>query len=178
MNKYSKKGVYIKMVTLNKRKIVKNKSKRFAAIQEIISNSVVGSQEELLRLLAERDFVLTQATLSRDLKQMKVLKTINSYGEYVYQMPSMAGINEERVSVGRFLSGNACTSVDFSANIVVIHTKPGYASSLALEIDEQAGDAILGTVAGDDTIFAVKKEDLTQQEVIEALSRVIPTIKR
>ena len=60
----------------------------------------------------------------------------------------------------------------------MIHTKPGYASSLASEIDEQANDAILGTVAGDDTIFAVKKENLTQQEVIEALSRVIPTIKR
>ena len=60
---------------------MKNKSKRFVVIQEIISNSVVGSQEELLNLLAERGFVLTQATLSRDLKQMKVLKTINQYGE-------------------------------------------------------------------------------------------------
>jgi len=157
---------------------VKNKSKRFVVIQEIISNSVVGSQEELLNLLAERGFVLTQATLSRDLKQMKVLKTINQYGEYVYQLPNQIATIEDRASSERFLSGNACTSVNFSANIVVIHTKPGYASSLALEIDEQASDVILGTVAGDDTIFAVKKEDLTQQEVIEALSRVIPAIKK
>ncbi|MBR0502389.1 MAG: arginine repressor [Paludibacteraceae bacterium] len=157
---------------------MKNKSKRFAAIQEIISNSVVGSQEELLHRLAERDFILTQATLSRDLKQMKVLKTINSYGEYVYQMPAQVVASEEKVSMEKYMSANICTSVDFSSNIVVIHTKPGYASSLASEIDEQANDAILGTVAGDDTIFAVKKENLTQQEVIEALSRVIPTIKR
>ena len=156
---------------------MKNKSKRFTAIQEIISEAVVGSQDELLRLLAERGFSLTQATLSRDLKQMKVLKTINSRGEYVYQMPVQETATE-RVTDARMMVGNACVSVDFSANIVVIHTRPGYASGLALDIDEEAGDAILGTVAGDDTIIAVKREDLTQQQVIEALSRVIPALKK
>ena len=85
---------------------MKNKSKRFAAIQEIISNSVVGSQEELLHRLAERDFILTQATLSRDLKQMKVLKTINSYGEYVYQMPAQVVASEEKVSMEKYMSAN------------------------------------------------------------------------
>lgn len=156
---------------------VKNKSKRFTAIQEIISSSVVGSQDELLRLLSERGFTLTQATLSRDLKQMKVLKTINSYGEYVYQLPAQDS-SADRVQDGRMMAANACVSVDFSANIVVIHTRPGYASGLAIDIDEEAGDVILGTVAGDDTIIAVKKEDLTQQQVIEALSRIIPALKK
>ena len=156
---------------------MKNKSKRFAAIQEIISSTVVSSQEELLQKLAERGFLLTQATLSRDLKQMKVLKTINSYGEYVYRMPNLTINGEMRGAMESFSAGAACISVNFSANIVVIHTRPGYASSLASEIDERAGDVILGTVAGDDTIFAVKKEELTQQEVTIALARIIPALK-
>ncbi|MBR4714391.1 MAG: arginine repressor, partial [Paludibacteraceae bacterium] len=62
---------------------MKNKVKRFAAIQEIISTSIVGSQEELLQRLSAQGFELTQATLSRDLKQLKVSKTTNSKGEYL-----------------------------------------------------------------------------------------------
>jgi transcriptional regulator of arginine metabolism len=68
--------------------------------------------------------------------------------------------------------------VEFSGNIVVIHTRPGYASSLASEIDGRARSVIIGTVAGDDTIFAVKKEELDQRDVEEVLSRIIPSIKK
>jgi transcriptional regulator of arginine metabolism len=156
---------------------MKNKVKRITAIKEIISTTEIGSQEELLHSLAERGFELTQGTLSRDMKQLKVVKTTNSSGMYVYKLPQQ----QEKVAevvVERTTLDSVLVSLDFSSNIVVIHTRPGYASSMAYEIDVQASDVILGTVAGDDTIIAVKREELSQKDVIDALSRFIPSLKK
>ena len=136
---------------------MKNKVKRITAIKEIISTTEIGSQEELLHSLAERGFELTQGTLSRDMKQLKVVKTTNSSGMYVYKLPQQQETVAE-VVVERTTLDSVLVSLDFSSNIVVIHTRPGYASSMAYEIDVQASDVILGTVAGDDTIIAVKRE--------------------
>jgi len=151
---------------------VKNKTKRLTAIKEIITNSVVGSQEELLQLLLEKGYELTQATLSRDLKYLKVAKTSNASGEYVYRLAPQEKEREERTSV--FASGNILQSVDFSGNIAVLHTRPSYASSLAYEIDENGKDVFIGTVAGDDTIIAVIRENVTHEEVMKNLSVFIP----
>ncbi|MCQ2225341.1 MAG: arginine repressor [Paludibacteraceae bacterium] len=156
---------------------MKNKVKRFVAIQEIISTTVVGSQEELLQKLAEQGFELTQATLSRDLKQLKVSKTTNSKGEYIYQLPTRSMQEEGKSHSNDFSRGNAVLSTEFSGNIVVVHTRPGYASSLAYEIDEVAKDTIIGTVAGEDTIIAVIKENKTREDVTEVLSQIIPSLK-
>lgn len=156
---------------------MKNKVKRITAIKEIISTTEIGSQEELLHSLAEKGFELTQGTLSRDMKQLKVVKTTNSSGMYVYKLPQQ----QEKVAevvVERTTLDSVLVSLDFSSNIVVIHTRPGYASSMAYEIDVQASDVILGTVAGDDTIIAVKREELSQKDVIDALSRFIPSLKK
>jgi transcriptional regulator of arginine metabolism len=156
---------------------MKNKVKRITAIKEIISTTEIGSQEELLHSLAERGFELTQGTLSRDMKQLKVVKTTNSSGMYVYKLPQQQETVAE-VVVERTTLDSVLVSLDFSSNIVVIHTRPGYASSMAYEIDVQASDVILGTVAGDDTIIAVKREELSQKDVIDALSRFIPSLKK
>ena len=153
---------------------MKNKVKRITAI---ISTTEIGSQEELLHSLAERGFELTQGTLSRDMKQLKVVKTTNSSGMYVYKLPQQQETVAE-VVVERTTLDSVLVSLDFSSNIVVIHTRPGYASSMAYEIDVQASDVILGTVAGDDTIIAVKREELSQKDVIDALSRFIPSLKK
>ncbi|MBQ0030066.1 MAG: arginine repressor [Paludibacteraceae bacterium] len=152
---------------------MKNKIKRFATIKEIISTTTVSCQDDLLRMLAERGFQLTQATLSRDLKQMKVAKTPDVSGEYIYRLPTEVKATEDH-SV--YLSNNV-TTVDFSGNNVVIHTRSGYASSLAYEIDERIPDIILGTVAGEDTIIGVIKEGISKDEVFESLSRFVPTLR-
>jgi len=68
-------------------------------------------------------------------------------------------------------------SINFSGNIGVIKTRPGYASSIAYNIDNNHVDEILGTIAGDDTIFIVVKQGVTKNEVIEALSEVVPNMK-
>ncbi len=157
---------------------MKNKIKRLSAIREIISGSVVGSQEELLQLLLEKGYELTQATLSRDLKYLKVAKTSNASGEYVYQLTPQVKEREEKTSV--FASGNILRSVSFSGNIAVLHTRPGYASasSLASEIDENGKEVFLGTVAGDDTIIAVIRESVTRDEVLKNLSTFIPDLTK
>ncbi|MDR1729846.1 MAG: arginine repressor [Prevotellaceae bacterium] len=155
---------------------MKNKTKRLTAIKEIITGSVVGSQEELLQLLLEKGYELTQATLSRDLKHLKVAKTSNTSGEYVYQLAPQINEREEKTSV--FSSGNILRSVGFSGNIAVLHTRPGYASSMASEIDENGKEVFLGTVAGDDTIIAVIRENVTREEVIENLSEFIPELTK
>ena len=155
---------------------MKNKTKRLTAIKEIITNSVVGSQEELLQLLLEKGYELTQATLSRDLKYLKVAKTSNASGEYVYQLASQEKEREIRASV--FTSGNILQSVDFSGNIAVLHTRPSYASSLAYEVDENGKDVFIGTVAGDDTIIAIIRENVTHEEVMKNLSTFIPGFKK
>jgi transcriptional regulator of arginine metabolism len=96
---------------------------------------------------------------------------------YVYKLPQQQETVAE-VVVERTTLDSVLVSLDFSSNIVVIHTRPGYASSMAYEIDVQASDVILGTVAGDDTIIAVKREELSQKDVIDALSRFIPSLKK
>ncbi len=157
---------------------VKSKAEKFSIIEDIITSCEVGNQDELLRLMAARGVVVAQASLSRYLKQMKVLRMINERGNYVYQMPNRGGGTEDSYVSGEMFSGGLGTTVEFSGNIVVIHTRPGYASSLASEIDGRARSVIIGTVAGDDTIFAVKKEELDQRDVEEVLSRIIPSIKK
>ncbi|MEE1062136.1 MAG: arginine repressor, partial [Paludibacteraceae bacterium] len=73
---------------------------------------------------------------------------------------------------------SAAVTIDFSGNILVIHTRAGYASSMAYRIDDEASDVIIGTVAGEDTVVCVMKEGMTKRAVIESLSKIIPTLKK
>ena len=109
----------------------------------IISSKEVGSQEELLQELGQEGFELTQATLSRDLKQLKVAKAASMNGKYVYVLPN--DIMYKRVgdqSASEMLMNNGFISLQFSGNIAVIKTRPGYASSMAYDIDNRESDTI------------------------------------
>jgi transcriptional regulator of arginine metabolism len=158
---------------------MKEKNKRLEAIRLIISSQQLGSQEELLATLQHEGFNLTQATLSRDLKQLKVAKASTLSGQYIYVLPnetmykrvSTASSIREMMKVPGFLS------INFSGNMGVIKTRPGYASAIAFSIDRSDIPQILGTIAGDDTIFIVIKEGVSSQEVVEALSGVVPDMK-
>ena len=144
----------------------------------LISSKELGSQEEVLEALAHEGFKLTQATLSRDMKQLKVAKAANVEGKYVYVLPNNAMYR--RVSTPRtaadMLRSSGFVSINFSGNMGVIRTRPGYASSIAYNIDNGNIQEILGTIAGDDTIFIVIKGGVTEREVTGALSAVIPDI--
>ena len=158
---------------------MKSKNSRLDAIKMIISSKELGSQEELLQELLKEGYHLTQATLSRDLKQLKVAKAASMNGNYVYVLPNntMYKRMTEQHSTSDMLMYNGFVSIDFSGNLAVIKTRPGYASSLAYDIDSRDFDEILGTVAGDDTILLVMREGCTHTGLRNALSLIIPNIK-
>ena len=158
---------------------MKSKNSRLDAIKLIISRKEIGSQDELLQELSKEGYVLTQATLSRDLKQLKVAKAASMNGNYVYVLPNNTMYKRitEQHSVHEMMRYNGFISIEFSGNIAVIRTRPGYASSLAYDIDNREFDEILGTIAGDDTIMLVMREGYTRTDLKSALSLVIPDIQ-
>ena len=155
-----------------------NKSKRLDSIKMIISSKEIGSQEELLQELAKEGYELTQATLSRDLKQMKVAKAATTNGNYVYVLPNdtMYKRTIDVPSAGEMLLHSGFKSNDFSGNMAVIKTRPGYASSLAYDIDNREYKDIIGTIAGDDTILLVFRDGYSRNEIRQSLSQIIPNI--
>ncbi|MBO6005547.1 MAG: hypothetical protein J6P49_01645 [Paludibacteraceae bacterium] len=149
---------------------MKSKIDRRENIVDIISNEMVGNQDDLLKALKDRGFDLTQATLSRDLKSLRIVKHLNQDGKYEYKMPEEPQKKRSVLAVGE-------VTIEFSGNIAVLKTKAGYASGLALDIDEAGISCIIGTIAGDDTIFLVKKENAKREEMISVLGKIIERLK-
>ncbi|MBR4643852.1 MAG: arginine repressor [Bacteroidaceae bacterium] len=158
---------------------MKVKNNRLEALRLIISSQQLGSQDELLNALQKEGFKLTQATLSRDLKQLKVAKAASMSGNYVYVLPNETMYKRVSTpnSIREMMKVPGFVSIAFSGNMGIIKTRPGYASSIAWNIDNSDIPEILGTIAGDDTIFIVIKEGVRHQDVIEALSDVVPNMK-
>ena len=155
------------------------KKDRLETLRMIISSREMGSQEELLAALQEEGFKLTQATLSRDLKQLKVAKAASMGGNYVYVLPNVTMYKRisTPVQIKEMMQVPGFRSIHFSGNMGVIKTRPGYASSIAYNIDNSNIPYILGTIAGDDTIFIVIREDASERDVVTALSSVVPDMK-
>ena len=155
---------------------MKVKNSRLEALKMLISSMELSSQEEVLRVLEQEGFKLTQATLSRDLKQLKVAKAASMNGKYVYVLPNetMYKRIHKPLSAAEMMMTPGFISINFSGNIAVIKTRPGYASSIAYNIDTSEMPEILGTIAGDDTIIVVIKEGVSHEEVTESLSQLMP----
>lgn len=154
---------------------MKLKSDRIETLKMLISSKELGSQEELLDALQKEGYAVTQATLSRDLKQLKVAKAASMNGRYVYVLPNETmykRIPKPRMA-SEMLRIPGYRSINFSGNIGVIRTRPGYASSIAYNIDNSDIDEILGTIAGDDTIIIVIKEGTTTEQVVKGLSQIV-----
>ena len=165
--------------TLYKYTNMKVKNSRLEALRLIISSQQLGSQDELLAALQKEGFKLTQATLSRDLKQLKVAKAASMSGNYVYVLPNETMYKRVSTpnSIREMLKVPGFISINFSGNMGVIKTRPGYASSIAWNIDNSDIPEIIGTIAGDDTMFVVIKEGVRHQDVSEALSEVVPSMR-
>ena len=158
---------------------MKVKTNRLEALRLIISSQQLGSQDELLNALQKEGFKLTQATLSRDLKQLKVAKAASMSGNYVYVLPNETMYKRVSTpnSIREMMKVPGFISINFSGNMGIIKTRPGYAISIAWNIDNSDVPEILGTIAGDDTIFIVIKEGVKHQDVVEALTDVVPNMK-
>lgn len=154
---------------------MRSKSERLAALKIIISSKEFGSQDEVLKALNDEGFKLTQATLSRDMKQLKVAKAAGSDGKYVYVLPTETMYRRvpNPQSAREMLRTPGFLSMSFSGNMIVIKTRPGYASSIAYNIDNDEISEILGTIAGDDTIFIVMREGVSKRRMENILQRYI-----
>ena len=157
---------------------MKVKNSRLEALKMLISSMELSSQEEVFRALKTEGFQLTQATLSRDLKQLKVAKAASMNGKYVYILPNETMY--KRVTTPRkateMLQRSGYISVKISGQLAIVKTRPGYASAIAYDIDASDSDLILGTIAGDDTIFVAIREGVTRGQILRVLSYVIPEI--
>ena len=122
------------------------KNRRHELILEIISEQSVGTQELLIELLAEHGIKATQATLSRDIQQLNLVKQRDENGEFRYALPAAAA--EEKS-----LFEEAVISVDYAMNTIVLKCRAGMAQGTCAAIDSVNHQGVVGTIAGDDTIF-------------------------
>jgi transcriptional regulator of arginine metabolism len=157
------------------------KNRRLAIIAELVNTHSPNSQGKLLKLLHEKGFTITQTTLSRDVKQLKISKMPDEKGNYVYMIahqdtnsPNRHHIKDKTV----FSPNRGFISIEFSNQLGVIKTRQGYASGMALDIDSRASSVILGSIADDNTILLIPREGVSRQDVINALATIIPGIKK
>jgi transcriptional regulator of arginine metabolism len=150
---------------------------RLKLVRNLIKTRRIESQESLLEYLHKEGYPVTQATLSRDLKSLKVGKVPDGEGGYVYSLPS----DEERQEMARthvhdFLRGYI--SIESSGNMVVIKTYSGHSDSVALAMDNLGLDDVLGTIAGrDNTVFVVLREGITGQDFMNRIRESIPELE-
>jgi transcriptional regulator of arginine metabolism len=149
---------------------------RLNQIKRIILDTKIASQDELLESLRNSGYELTQATLSRDLKELRVGKLADSAKGSVYVLHEQLQQNNRPVNAPA-IPVNSVLSLIFSNHLCVIRTFPAFASTVATFIDGSRLAEIAGTVAGDDTILVIPREGYTQQEIIRALGSVIPGIE-
>ncbi len=133
------------------------KSKRQAKIMEIISTTNVETQEQLLQLLEQAGFNSTQATVSRDIKELRIVKELTSFGTYRYSTAAreVPGAFSGRLNT---IFRECVTNFDYAQNIVVIHTLPGLANAAASAVDAMKMSVVLGTLAGDDTVVVIMRD--------------------
>ena len=134
------------------------KNNRQNLILEIISQENIETQEQLLARLQERGVTSTQATISRDIKQMHLIKEPVGHGVYKYTVSG----NRTKLNFAeklRTIFRESITSIDYAQNIVVIKTMPGLANAAASAIDAMNMGVVLGSIAGDDTVFIVMRDN-------------------
>jgi transcriptional regulator of arginine metabolism len=157
--------------------VLQTKAARQYAIRELITSSVVSTQDELRALLAKRGLAVTQATLSRDLDEMRAVKRQGARGTIAYSLPDEEGvfIGGEQVadSLWAKVAADAVLAIDSSANLVVVRTKPGAAQYLASAVDRCGLSEVLGSVAGDDTIMVISRSADGGERLANALSELM-----
>ncbi len=151
------------------------KTSRLDVIRQIIAGQRIACQEELLEELAKEGYKLTQGTLSRDLKMLKVAKAASAVGKSYYVLPNNTMYKRVRdnASASEAPRSDGFVSLRFTGNLAVVKTHPGYASRMAYDIDQADLDSVIGTIAGDDTIMIALEEGVSKEAVRLELGRVI-----
>lgn len=147
------------------------KIKRQAMILEIIRRQSVDTQEELQRLLKEDGFHVTQATVSRDIKEMRLIKILDSDGRYRYSVERREGMQIS--SKFHSLFADAVIGVNFAGNIVVVKCLNGMAQAVCAAMDSLHWEGLIGTLAGDDTFIGIATTEARASELTEELKKLL-----
>jgi len=146
------------------------KFKRQSKIIELINKNDIETQEELAGLLQESGFYVTQATISRDIRELKITKVMDGKKQKYALLPDEPPVvSEKLIRIFR----DAVTHIDCSQNIIVIKTLEGMAMAVAAVLDSMENSEILGSIAGDDTVFCVIKSEKNVVKLIERLKEPI-----
>lgn len=151
---------------------MKHKNKRQVAILDLINESDIETQNELTLKLNLKGLKVTQATISRDIKQLHLVKVLNpNTNKYKYIQQLDSGNNaEEQTSRFSVIVKQSTKTVQQAQNLVVIHCYEGSASAVAVAIDSMKNDSIIGTIAGDDTIFIATENTEKAKALCKELS--------
>ena len=147
------------------------KSQRQERILELIAKYEIETQEDMMSRLQSEGFKVTQATVSRDLKELKLTKTLTARGTYRYT----ANMLRQRAGGAKLNSAmvDSIIQVEYSLNNVVIKTYPGLAQAVASGVDALNMHSILGCVAGDDTIIIVTRDEESSKEISQTLTQLM-----
>lgn len=156
---------------------MKERFGRLKAVRGIIKAHRIDSQETLLQLLLEAGYSVTQATLSRDLKYLKVGKVSDGHSGYYYTVPSDDERREsERHYIQDFLRGYV--SIDWNVSLAVVRTFSGHSDTVALAIDNMGLEEVLGTISGrDNMVFIALREGSTGEQLVVAMKKKIPELE-
>ena len=148
------------------------RSGRQAAILEIIGAKEIETQEELCEELNKRNYSVTQATVSRDIKELRLVKELSDEGRYVYSL----GVRDTRPGTDLGKNGiinDSVLSIDYAVNTVCIKCRAGTAGAVCAAIDSASWSGVLGTIAGDDTIFVLCRNEKSARVFTSDLEKVI-----
>lgn len=142
------------------------KNRRQRRILEIVSNETIGTQKELAERLQQEGFETTQATISRDIKELLLVKVNIGGDRYKYVIAQETPATDAKL---RMVLREFILSYDYSENLLILNTAPGNANTVASAIDRARWPQVIGTLAGDDTVMLVIKPKEAVQEVVEKI---------
>jgi transcriptional regulator of arginine metabolism len=146
-----------------------NRASRLILIEKLVKDNTITSQEDLLMLMEGAGMKCTQATLSRDLRQMGISRGFDGRGGYLYILP---GREDDAPELLPGPETEAITAMTWARGMLLINTPPGFASAVAIKIDRARRYEIAGTVAGDDTIILIPRDNISNEAIEECLSTI------
>mgnify|MGYP000637758464 CR=1 FL=1 len=147
------------------------KKRRQEAILEIIEKYDLSTQDELLQKLRDSGFDATQATVSRDIKELRLVKTMGANGQYKYAVTKTE--SDELLSKFKSIFAQSVVSADFAGNIIAIRCYTGMAQAACAAFDSMHWEGLVGTLAGDDTIFALCRTPEFAAKMKNAIDEII-----
>ncbi len=145
------------------------RTRRLRTIAGVLSAQIITSQEQLLQALKQQNYEVTQATLSRDLRDLRAEKKVLQDGTVKYVVPANPVVEKKVLGIDSDLAKMSIRSLDFCGQFAVVKTRPGFANAVAYDIDSRGSELILGTIAGDDTILIIPRETTSHESLYRFL---------